>query len=397
MRTIIVFFLSISGLLGNSPPIIAQTPELIPFVKGKRWGFVNVQRDIVVPCMYDYVYPFSEGLALVELKRKFGYIDTQGKTIIPLKYDKAQPFKNGRAKVEVIFGKRTDGQFKVGYIDKAGKEIIPLQYLGLTNYLDSIATIWNGDYNGYIDYSGNILVKPQYKFAARFAENRAWVAAQMPKYEVLAGCFLHKLAFLINPQGKQLHTVKNAGFESFSEERCLVIAKTNDSTVTRYFIDKQGKKVLDVSQYDAVHGFTEGLAAVMKGGKLGFIGHTGELVIPCRFVINFKWFYQDHKRRLFNFIQGRTAVMLAADQGWNVIDKQGNTLLPRNYQYLQVVTDTQILAKRNNRWGILSPQGTVVLPLKYTAVKPFRNGLALVRKGKRWFYVDREGNEYFEE
>lgn len=383
--------------MGNSPHIIAQTPKLIPFVKGKRWGFVNAQRDIVVPCMYDYVYPFSEGLALVELERKFGYINAQGKTVIPLKYDKAQPFSNGRTKVEVIFGKRTDGQFKAGYVDKTGKEIIPLQYLGLTNYRDSLAIIWDGNYNGYIDYSGKVVIKPQYKFASRFVENRAWVATQIPTYDVLAGGFLHKQALLINPQGKQLHTVKNAGFESFSEGLCLMIAKTNDSTIIRYFIDKQGKKVLDVSEYDAVHGFTEGLAAVMKDGKLGFIDRTGKLAIPCQYAINFKWFRQDHKRTLFKFINGRTAVMLASDQNWNIIDKQGKTLFSRNYQYLQVATVNQILAKRNNHWGILSPKGEVILPLKYTAVKPFKNGLALVRQGKRWFYVDREGNEYFEE
>ncbi|OJJ18587.1 hypothetical protein BKI52_23535 [marine bacterium AO1-C] len=392
MRTIIALLLFI-----NSLGLFAQTPELIPFLKGKRWGFVNAQREIVVPCMYDYVYPFSEGLALVELERKFGYINAQGKTVIPLKYDKAQPFKQGRAKVETIFGKRTNGQFKVGYIDKTGKEIIPLQYLGLTNFRDNMATIWDGDYNGYIDYVGKVLVKPQYKFASRFSESRAWVATKMPTYDMLVGCFLHKEAFLIDAQGKQLHTIKNAGSESFSEGLCLIIAKTNDSTVTRYFIDKQGKKVLDVSDYDAVHGFTEGLAAVMKNNKLGFIDRAGKLVIPCQYSINFKWFYQDHKRTLFNFKKGLTAVMLAPDQGWNVIDKQGKTKLPRNYQYLRVATSTQILAKRNNHWGIISPEGEIILPLQYQAVKPFKNGLALVRKGRKWFYVDRDGNEYFEE
>ncbi len=392
MRIIAILLLFI-----NSLGLVAQTPQLIPYLKGKRWGYVNVQRDIVIPCMYDYVYPFSDGLALVELNRKFGYINAQGKTVVPLQYDKAQPFRNGRAKVERIFGKRTDGQFKVGYIDQTGKTIIPIQYLGLTNFQDSVATIWDGDQNGYLDYTGKVLVKPQYKYASIALEQRAWVAPQMPQYDVVAGCLLHPKAVLIDLQGQPLLTVKNAGFESFSDGLCLIIAKTNDSTVTRYFIDKQGKKVLDVTEYDAVHGFTEGRAPVMKNGKMGFIDQSGKLVIPCQYAINFKWFHRDHKRRLFNFINGYTAVMLAPDQGWNVIDRQGKTILDRNYQFLQVVSPTQILAKRNNRWGIISPQGEVILPLHYNKVQPFKNGLALVRQGNRWFYVDREGSAYFEE
>lgn len=375
----------------------AQTPELIPYLKGKRWGFVNAQREIVVPCMYDYVYPFSEGLALVELKRKFGYINAQGKTVIPLKYDQAWSFRNGRAKVEMIFGKRTDGQFKIGYIDTTGKTLIPCKYLGVTSFYDGLATIWDGNFNGYMNTEGEVVVAPQYKYASQFREKRAWVASKAPEYDPVVDAQLFKELALIDTQGKKLAQFKKVVVESFSDKWCLVIGKTSDGILTRYFIDDQGKKVLDVSSYEAVHGFTEGLAAVMKNGKLGFIDKSGKLVIPCRYTVSLNGFRKDYKRQFFKFINGVTAVKIAPNKGWNVINKQGKMILKRNYQYLRVITPTQILAKLNNKWGILSLEGKALIPIQYDKAKPFRNGIALVRKGRRLFYVNKEGEEYFEE
>ena len=218
MKTIFAFLLSVLSLSS-----FAQTPELIPYLKGKRWGFVNAQREIVVPCMYDYVYPFSEGLALVELKRKFGYINAQGKTIIPLKYDQAWSFRNGRAKVEMIFGKRTDGQFKVGYIDPTGKTLIPCKYLGMTRFYDGLATIWDGNFNGYVDAQGKVVVAPQYKYASKFREKRAWIASKAPKYDPAVDAQLFKELTLIDTQGKKLAQFKNVVVESFSDQYHLIL------------------------------------------------------------------------------------------------------------------------------------------------------------------------------
>ncbi|WP_299456635.1 WG repeat-containing protein [uncultured Microscilla sp.] len=374
----------------------AQTPRLIPYLQNQRWGFVNQERTIVIPCIYHYVAPFSEGLALVELNRKYGYIDRSGKTVIALKYDKAQSFSNGRAKVEVIFGKKTDGQFKAGYIDKTGQAIIPVAHLGVTTFRDSVAMVWNGHQHGYINWRGDTLLKHQYVYATPFSEGRALVANQPPRYDPALGIHIFSKAAFIDTQGKVQATIRRAGAESYANGLALIIAKNNDSTQVMYFIDKQGNKVLDVSEYGAVHGFTEGLAAVMNQGKVGFINPKGTLVVACQYVINAEWFRQEHKRRMPRFVGGLAAVALP-NKGWNLIDPQGQVQLPTYYQYLQIVPNQQVLAKKNGRWGIIQPSGKIILPLQYDAVKPFKNGLALVRKGKRRFYVDRVGEEYFDE
>lgn len=396
MRSVIIFSIY---FLFNSIVGFAQIIELTPYLKGKRWGYVNTQQEIIIPCMYDYAYPFSEGLALVELQQKFGYINTKGQVVIPIEYAKAYPFKNGRAKVKTRLGKKTDNQFMVGYINPTGKPIIPIQYLGITSFHGQLAMTWDGENNGFINESGKTILASQYKYATNFREKRTWVASKPPQYDPFAGMLIFEKASLIDPSGKVYTTITQAGTETFSEGKCLVTTKLNDSTLSRYFIGLDGKKILDVSAYDAVHGFTEGRAAVMKNGKLGFIDTLGKLVIPCKYAINFRWFRQDHKRRLFRFINGLTAVMISPRKGWTLIDIQGKVRLAKTYQYLQVITQDQVIAKLHNKKGIIHPNGKVVLPLAYYNVRSFKNGLALVRKhkGQHWFYVDREGNEYYEE
>ncbi len=71
----------------------------------------------VVPCKYDDVEDFVEGLAAVKLDGKWGYIDTTGREVIPFKYDYAGDFSEGLAAVN-LDGKR-------GFIDTTGQVVIP--------------------------------------------------------------------------------------------------------------------------------------------------------------------------------------------------------------------------------------------------------------------------------
>jgi len=62
-------------------------PELIPCRVGDKWGFCDRNGEIVIPCKYDHVGFFSEGLACVKLNGKWGFIDKEGKEVIPRMYD----------------------------------------------------------------------------------------------------------------------------------------------------------------------------------------------------------------------------------------------------------------------------------------------------------------------
>lgn len=66
------------------------------------------------------IYPFSEGLARIDVGGKSGFIDTLGNEAISLKYDSVNDFSGGLARV-YLNGKQ-------GVIDRAGQEVVPATY-----------------------------------------------------------------------------------------------------------------------------------------------------------------------------------------------------------------------------------------------------------------------------
>lgn len=82
--------------------------------KGK-WGYVDKEKNVVIDFQFDDAFPFSEGLAVVEMDQKKGFVNRNGNVIIDCQFDSASYFKNGRSNVEI-----NEDKFQ---IDKSGTRI----------------------------------------------------------------------------------------------------------------------------------------------------------------------------------------------------------------------------------------------------------------------------------
>ena len=86
-------------------------------VSNGKCGFADIKGMVAIQCKYDYVEPFSEGLAAVEKNGKYGFINTKGEEVVPCKYDLAHSFsKNGVALAGLFLGDK----WIYGFIDKHG-------------------------------------------------------------------------------------------------------------------------------------------------------------------------------------------------------------------------------------------------------------------------------------
>lgn len=121
---------------------------------GQEWSLVDDQGKQISSARYDWVGPFSEGLAPAKEKKQWGYVDSQGKWTIQPYFSDARPFRGGLAAVQV------GGEF--GFADKtnygqntegARKRIYPADR--------SVATALGGKW-GLIDVRGNYVVAPKY-------------------------------------------------------------------------------------------------------------------------------------------------------------------------------------------------------------------------------------------
>ena len=136
--------------------------ELFPASRNGRWGFTDVDGNIIIPIEYREAYAFSEGLARVRADNDLiGFINARNEFVIQPEYPLAEDFKDGLAVVNV--GARKDstlgwrgGQW--GFVDKTGNMVIPAIYSNYGIVFDGVIPMKYDNDWGIIDTRGNTVV-----------------------------------------------------------------------------------------------------------------------------------------------------------------------------------------------------------------------------------------------
>ena len=170
-------------------------------------------------------YQFHEGLAVIYKDNKVGYINEKGIIVVSPKYDDANDFHEGLAVVAV----KSNNSFNYGYIDKTGKEVIPCQFCDASAFSEGFAIARKEFGPNYCFYN----TKGEKAFDTVFYQCRS---------------FKEGVAIVQNDEGKS------------------------------GFINHSGEMVIPYS-YDYISDFSEGLAIVMEGGKLGYIDKQGRCTL----------------------------------------------------------------------------------------------------------------------
>jgi len=228
--------------------------------KGNKWGFVNRQGKEVVPFVYDALWDFSGNIARCRSGGKVGLIDTTGVEIIPPKYDEIEDFLWGFA--------HTRNGTRWGAIDMEGKEVLPPLYDKIL-FDEGLAPIKGNGKAGFIDENYQIAIPAIYDDCTYFSHGTAAVK-QNGRWGYIDREGATVLPFTLNYEH---HGV-------FSEGLIPVMQNKKWG-----FIDASGNVVIPINlNYDEVFGFSEGLARVRKKDKYGYIDRAGKETIKPQFV-----------------------------------------------------------------------------------------------------------------
>lgn len=93
MKTNRLFPVIICLLLTST--VVSQT--LIPYYKDGKYGYCNLNKEIVIKPQYDGCGFFNDDRAWFKKGDKYGYIDSKGHIIIPATYSEASNFSYGMA------------------------------------------------------------------------------------------------------------------------------------------------------------------------------------------------------------------------------------------------------------------------------------------------------------
>ena len=151
-----------------------------------------------------------------------------------------------------------------------------------------------------------------------------------------------------------------------------------------------GRIIIDAqaNDYRKAWVFSDGLAAVMKDGKIGFINDQNDVVIP------FQFDYTD-KCRMYDFgyvFHNGYCAMTDANGNLGLIDKNGNWVVEPEYDEIWAPHKSgyRVIVK-DSKHGILDSTGTIIYPAEYGYISIIPDGFILTKGGKQW-QVDFEGN-----
>lgn len=131
----------------------------------EKWGYVDLTGALRIPVQFKQAFPFSHGVAVVQVGDTWGYIDATGKVVIEPVFGFARAFSaQGFAPVRVDLAKsvgKTGPQW--GYIDRTGKIVIAPKFTGAEPFgPGGLAPAKEGEKWGLIDVEGKWVVTPQY-------------------------------------------------------------------------------------------------------------------------------------------------------------------------------------------------------------------------------------------
>jgi hypothetical protein len=402
------------------PAAEAPRAPLVPFHQGKKWGYADRAGTLVIPASFDEAERFEDGLARVARGEKWGVIDAAGREVVPLVWDMLKPFAEGFAPACGDTGiptgvtegvgkdKKSVNVLACGFIDRLGRVAVPLRYTGVNWVARGVAQVriarpsrclveaeW-----GLVDTSGRELVPVGPCYVSPPSEDLIKVVYQETSLD------LHAFGFHGLDGRVVIPMLPYDGSHERWSEGLMGVRKGG-----RFgFIDHTGHAVIPLV-YDSAYPFSEGLAAVRTGGKWGFLDHAGKLAIAAEwdevesFWQGLAWVRRD-KSAGFVDAHGKLVVPLAFDGwidrswrpqwsegvramkaiggGWGLIDKSGRWVVPPEYDAAMTCSEGLCAMQKDKLWGFVDPAGKAVIPFRYTRLEgPFEDGLAFVSRRLR--------------
>lgn len=163
------------------------------YVNGKA-GYIDRTGKIVLEPKFDGASYFSEGLARVSFGRDTiitegfsqGFVDESGAVVIRGDWDVASHFSEGLAAIgydqtkqrfefrgRTFYSSASHPWYFWGFIARTGKVVIDTKFVHVSEFRDGVAVaaipIMSEWKYGFIDKSGNWVIRPQFDWAGQFS------------------------------------------------------------------------------------------------------------------------------------------------------------------------------------------------------------------------------------
>lgn len=227
---------------------------------------------------------------------------------------------------------------------------------------------------GFIDNKGNIRIEPKFDQAEDFSEGLALVS-------------LNRKKVFIDQTGEIKIAPKDfEAINGFTNG----LARGNVTNRERYnkgYIDKSGKIVIDDQKVGGACEFSEGLACVTSG-KWGFIDTSGHYIIKPQYD-EVGYF----REGLAPFTVWNNSAASRHKHGY--LDKSGNIAIKPQFDITQPFSEglaaVGMKLGDDYQFGFIDKSGTMIIRPQFEWTKSFSEGLVAIKILGKWGFIDKNG------
>lgn len=312
--------------------------KIVALKKGKLWGIINLQGNIIIPFEYDDIASIDTHNAVIGKNGKYGIVDSVGNFSVELKYDtiyyhfeesnislvelnRCIGLVNSQNKVvtncdfncEYLTFRSMGGRIprieapKNGYIRfekfqadanksklyglvecETGKVAIPFEYDDMGDYSEGLIWAEKDNKCGYLDITNRVIIQFKYGKAYNFSEGLAAVGERDGYYNAVMGRVPNfKIGFIDKNGNVVIPFQFQPQFASTTPEfreglSPMGVSPNNYWGLNIGYINKKGEFVIKPI-YDEAEPFENGLGKVGRNKKVGYVNSTGEEVIPVEY------------------------------------------------------------------------------------------------------------------
>lgn len=387
-------------------------------------GIIDNNSQEIVPCIYEeisYVKTFDQ--FIIKQQGVYGILDSSGLVIVKPKYQMiGTKYYLGNILEEGYYIQTNEG---IGRIDKNGKIIVEPEYNEINSKENNFYETEAWSYN-----SSKVI----YNTAGQKLERNFNILNEGYLYKSINNRGIGRIDELYN---EKLELINNQVEINYNSQFChgymqvTIVEKEGESYLG--FVDKKGRIITNKS-YDKVRNFTkDGVAVVVKDGKMGAINTNEEIIIPFEydkisdfgngFALVFKnnlWgAFNTHGKQVLpneygalskNYGEGFIYIigeevgfvdrknhryqLTTMDEGRTFFyyDSKGNKSSIDSLDQAYPFLDKGIVACHKNKEGLINPYGEVIVPVKYDKISAtILGGIGYVKKGDYWAIINESG------
>jgi hypothetical protein len=303
-----------------------------PIKVKKLWGYIDCNGKVKIEPKYSSANLMINEVTLVSKGDSIILLNRRGYEIRKFPFDRGWPaeFDGNILKIE-----HADSVF---FYDTAGNEFLGISrtpYFNVSSFFRCNSLLLSSS-DGFclIDNKGETKFKLKEGIPNSFNEESA-----------LAAIFLKNKTCFIDTFGKTKFCFAGDNQSEFSSGLALI-----QNGKEKFFIDKSGRKLIEVSQYDEVFSYFGEMAEIRKAGKCVFIDKNGrELIPPIYYRVDF-------------FYNGAAAVQPTQERKFYFIDRNNRKIIDQSFDYVESPGFVGDLAwvKKGDQKGWINKKGEFV-------------------------------------